>query len=458
MPSPDAATYSSRPVGVRALKRELFWRTLARRQFRSVEDVRAYQLERLRSLVRYAAAHVPFYRERFRGVGVRPDDIRSLEDYSRIPILTREDVLTQLPDLWSREFLRDDLLLMGTGGSTGVPMNYYKDVDDLDRAQVVLARSHTWAGKGRWDLLAFFGSKREPGGFAGELKRAVRALTERRLFLDAFGPTTEDFAQWLGLLRRYRPRFAYGYPSALEQFASWLRERGERLAGFRGVIVSAEILYPRQRALLEESFEAPVFNFYGSREVSNIAATCVEQRMHQVADWSLVEFVPEESLPAPRLVVTPLECRSMPLIRYANGDLGRPVADSCPCGLPYPLMDLDVARVVDVFVTPEGKRVYGQFFTHLLYGIRGVRQFQFHQLTTRLVRLSIVKDASFDDATAKKLDEVVARIHGEASPSMEVAIAYVDHIPRTAAGKHLFTRSDVWASRVRDDRVRPAPA
>jgi len=447
MPAAVTSTYSTRPFGRRALKRELFWHELRRRRFLNLGAVRTFQLQRLQDLVAYAAANVPFYRDRFRGIGLEPGDVRTFEDFSRIPMLTRDEILKHLPALRSRVFREDRLLLLGTGGSTGVPMNYYKDIDYLDRSQVILARSQQWTGKGRWELMAFFGSKREPCGFRGHVKRALRALSECRLYFDAFGASNEDLAEWVVLLWRYRPPFAYGYPSALEHFARWVRERSIRLPPFRGLIVSAEILYEHQRSLLAEVFGTPVFNFYGSREVQNIAAVCRAQSMHQVADWVYTEFVPSPDLPAPQIVVTPLESFGMPLIRYANGDLGKPAAGSCPCGLPFPLMDLSVARVVDVFVTPEGKHIYGQFFTHLLYGIAGIKQFQFHQVTTDLVRLLIVKDDTFDAATAQKLDEANARIHRQASPFMQVRVEYVDEIPRTAVGKHIFTRSDVWANR-----------
>jgi phenylacetate-CoA ligase len=453
MPNFQTATYHSRPIGLRALKRELFWHRLGRRRFRTLDEVRAYQIDHIRSLVRDAGIHVPFYRERFRALGLEADDIRTFDDYARIPVLTREDVLANLPDLWSRRYRQRDLLLMGTGGSTGVPMSYYKDVDDLDRSQVVLARSHTWMGKGRWDLLAFFGSKHEPPGLRGELQRLVRAVTERRLFFDTFAASPDDMREWVRTLWRYRPHYAYGYPSALQHFAAWVQTGGLDLPPFRGVIVSAEILYPHQRAMLEGTFRAPVFDFYGSREVPNIAVTCVRQRMHQVADWVFTEFVRDADLPAPRIVVTPLECCSMPLIRYANGDLGSPVEGDCPCGLPHPLMDVNVARVVDVFVTPEGTRIYGQFFTHLLYGVAGIKQFQFHQVATDRIRLLLVKDSAFDAATAQKLDDVKARIHQQASPLIHVELEYVNDIPRTAMGKHLFTRSDVWTLRSDARRV-----
>jgi hypothetical protein len=110
-------------------------------------------------------------------------------------------------------------------------------------------------------------------------------------------------------------------------------------------------------------------------------------------------------------------------------------------------MDLNVARVVDVFVTPEGRHIYGQFFTHLLYGIVGIKQFQFHQIAADTIRLLIQRDATFDAATAAKLADATAIIHKQASPLIQVRIEYVDDIPRTAAGKHIFTRSDVWAQR-----------
>ncbi|MFN8545804.1 MAG: methyltransferase domain-containing protein [Candidatus Binatia bacterium] len=371
--------------------------------------------------------------------------MRTFDDYARIPILTRGDVLENLDELWSRAFRRDDLLLLGTGGSTGVPMHYYKDVAYLDRSQVVLARSQQWAGKGRWELLAHFGSKREPSGLRGEVKRLLRALTERRLYFDTFAAAPGDLAQWVSVLRRYRPRFAYGYPSMLEYFSRWAIEAGVELPPFAGVLVSAETLHPHQAELLSTVFRAPIFNFYGSREVQNIGATCVAQRMHQVADWVYAEFVHDAGLPAPRVVVTPFECWGMPLIRYANGDLASAVTGSCACGLPFPLMGLDVTRVVDVFVMPDGTRVYGQFFTHLLYGVGGVRQFQFHQTAVDRIRLRVVRDRDFDAESERKLGEVVRDIHKKAGPEVRVDIEYVEDIPRTAAGKHIFTRSDVWA-------------
>jgi phenylacetate-CoA ligase len=179
--------------------------------------------------------------------------------------------------------------------------------------------------------------------------------------------------------------------------------------------------------------------------VQNIASTCAAQSFHQVADWVMVEFVPDAALPAPRLVVTPLEGFGMPLIRYANGDLGKPAAGSCPCGLPFPLMDISVARVVDVFVTPEGKRIWGQFFTHLMYGVAGIKQFQFHQTATDRIRLLLVKDESFDAATEVRLRQVVTDIHARASQGIRVDIEYVREIKQTAAGKFIFTRSDVSA-------------
>ena len=189
----------------------------------------------------------------------------------------------------------------------------------------------------------------------------------------------------LALQTWLRVRISFG----ARALRDWVRAEHIDLPPLRGLIVSAEILYPHQRALLMEIFRAPIFNFYGSREVPNIAATCAQQRMHQVADWVFTEFVSDSTLPASRLIVTPLESRAMPLIRYANDDLGTPADGDCPCGLPYPLMDLNVARVVDVFVTPEGRHVYGQFFTHFLYGIAGIKQFQFHQIAADTIRLLI---------------------------------------------------------------------
>ena len=137
---------------------------MTRRAFRNVEEVRAYQLDRLRSLLVMRTRLSPFIASVSGKSAFSQATCTPSKTSPAFRALTRQDVLTHLPDLWSRAFRGEDLLLMGTGGSTGVPMSYYKDIEDLDRCQTVLVRSHGWAGKGRWDLLAFFGSKHEPSG------------------------------------------------------------------------------------------------------------------------------------------------------------------------------------------------------------------------------------------------------------------------------------------------------
>ena len=91
--------------------------------------MRTFQQRRQRNLHPYAAANVQFCRDRFRATGLKPATFAPSKTVGASRIFTRDDVLKHVRGLRSRVFREDRILLLGTGGSTGARMNYYKDAD-----------------------------------------------------------------------------------------------------------------------------------------------------------------------------------------------------------------------------------------------------------------------------------------------------------------------------------------
>ena len=79
------------------------------------------------------------------------------------------------------------------------------------------------------------------------------------------------------------------------------------------------------------------------------------------------------------MLVTPLTNRLMPMIRYDIGDAGRLLDGACACGLPLPLMEMDLCRQNDLIRTHSGKTVHPSYFNRLLYGKTQIRQYQWVQ-------------------------------------------------------------------------------
>jgi len=153
--------------------------------------------------------------------------------------------------------------------------------------------------------------------------------------------------------------------------------------------------------------------------------------------------------PAP-FIVTSLRAYAMPFIRYRNEDCGTLLDGACSCGGGFPLMSLDVARVSDNFVLPDGQVVHGEFFTHLMYGSKGVASFQFHQTAPDHIRLLMVPTAGGGGADgaagrAAAARKAVAEIQALSARPITVEVQEVASIPLSSAGKHRFTRTDVRA-------------
>ena len=95
-------------------------------------------------------------------------------------------------------------------------------------------------------------------------------------------------------------------------------------------------------------------------------------------------------------------------------------------------------RTSDFFTTPAGKRIHGEWFTHLFYGRTGVERFQVHQRSLTLVEVRTV-----GSATEADLAPLLGKMREALGEGVTVVWQRVDDIPLTRAGKHRFTLSDV---------------
>ena len=426
-------------VGDRRLRRldEL----LARDRW-SEGELGAYRVARLRALLEHAATHVPYYRDLFRERRFDWRAVASERDLEGLPPLERETVRANFDRLRSEAHPDAAVRRSATGGSTGSPIEYAHDRAYLEVTTAAAYRGRCWSGWRPGERMAWvWGAPQEVRVWQSTRGR-IKSFFDRSLRCDAFRAGPAEQADWLRRFRRFRPAFVYGYASSLAHFGRFLLERSERLHGIRGVLSTAERLDAAQRETIESAFGAPVFDQYGSREVKAIASQCPSGSMHAFSDLNVVEVEGSGAGPAPFLL-TALESYAMPFIRYRLGDVGSRSGTRCPCGRPFELLSLSIARETDMFVTPEGRELHGEYFTHLMYGVHGVERFQFHQTARDRILLRVVPSPVFDADTRAALDGVRRTVQREVSASIEVEVAIVDDVPPSPTGKHRFTLSDV---------------
>jgi phenylacetate-CoA ligase len=408
--------------------------------------IEADQLARLSALLASAESHVPYYRELFRNMGCQSRDIRTLKDFAAIPFLTKDIIRERQKDLVREDMPKDKLIIGNSGGSTGVPLRFYRDRSVLDAAEAGTFRNLLQAGWEPGDMIAYFWGWNNQLDVMPSYEFELRQRLRRSYQFDPFQSGPENMDRWLDKFDAIKPKVVFGYASTVARFAAHAEDRKRRLWPVGGVFTTAEKLYPQQRETISRVLGCRVYDCYGSSEVINIASECSHGRMHQNTDFVVLEVdrsgtAPGE--PAP-FVVTGLWNHTMPFIRYRNEDCGELMDGACDCGSHFPLMQLRISRVSDNFTFPGGKVIHGEFFTHLMYGSEGISMFQFHQTAADSITLWIVPGPGDSHARESAIRRVVQEAEKlDSSGRVRVQVKETEAIPLSATGKHRFIRSDV---------------
>ena len=403
-------------------------------------DRRRRQDENLASLLKSVRQDVPFYRERM----ASDEDItarNAREVLSRLPIVRRADI-QQNADRFrsnSAKNCSDD----ATGGSTGTPMVFKIDRNTQIAREASLMWANSLAGWRPGEKIAMlWGSGRDVKSASGRLRLSVRWWIENMRWYDAFDMGEDRMALFHQDLSSFRPHLLVAYAGSAFAYARFLKERN-RIPEYplRAIVTSAEVCTPTMRALIEETFGRPVFDRYGNREFAGIAAECeAHQGLHLNEDDCVVEIEsPDPFRQEGPILVTYLKNRAMPFLRYDTGDAGRfASSDVCPCGRNTIRLAPVTGRQSDTIRTPSGKLIHGEYFTHLLYGQAGVREFQFVQESLKSYRLLVIVSSELKIGAKERWREAILAAIGS---DCELMIECVPQIPTLPSGKRKFTLS-----------------
>jgi phenylacetate-CoA ligase len=429
-------------------------RRLRRADYDPPEAIRARQWDAVRSQLHHAFATVPFYRRRFEAAGLRPRDVRTPDDYRRLPVLTKADIRANGPDLLSTGYDRSRLHRKTTSGSTGVALEVFVDEAAMQHKRACALRADEWSGYYFGERVARVWGNPEylRRGWRGRLRNA---LLERATYLDTLRMDEAALAGFVRRLRRRPPSLIFGHAHSVYLLAEYARAAGAVLRP-RGVITTAMVLHSWQRRAIEEVFACPVTNRYGCEEVSLIACECERHEgLHVNAAGVYVELLCDGRPAGPGepgpVVVTDLTNRAMPLLRYQVGDVAAWAGRPCPCGRGLPLLDRVEGREADYVVTPAGELISGISLTeNFALHVPGVAQLQIVQEAVDRFVFRVVRGADFGPASLRRLRELVAERFG---PGVTFACEYPDRIAQEASGKYRFC-----ISKVENPFTRPAGA
>ncbi|MGB9959777.1 MAG: phenylacetate--CoA ligase family protein [Candidatus Bathyarchaeales archaeon] len=427
----------------RGTSRFAYARVLDKTQWLSQEEINKMQLMNLRALLKHAYNSVPYYRRAFRDRRLTPEDIKSIDDLIKLPVLTKSHVRRFFWDLVSKSFPRSKLVPYVSGG-TGDQIKFFVTKEQQSWELAAELRAYCWAGYRFGDkCVVFWGSPIDLARYQSILKRFTSFL-ERIEVLDSYVLHGDVLEKYVSFMRVFKPDIIRGYASSVYMVAKYMLEKGFNNIHPKAVITSAESLLDVYTSTIKKAFGCEVFDYYGSREIGSIAAECEEHYGYHISAENVVlEFVKDGEHVASgedgEILVTSLKNYGMPFIRYAIGDVGKPSNEICACGRGLPLMasiEGRVSQFLSVYdrklerIIPVSTAAPGPFSMALMQV--PIESYRIVQESLEKVTIKAVKGKGYSQ---KHTDFVIAYLRKFLGDSVTIEFEFVDYIPPLPSGK-----------------------
>jgi phenylacetate-coenzyme A ligase PaaK-like adenylate-forming protein len=439
--------------------------------FDSLLESEFYPADRQRELagqgvhrvLRFACSEVPFYRAMFERLRLSPDDFKSADALTRLPILTRRDLIEH------EEALRAQRLPAGervagytmSSGTTGRPTRVAISVLANMMFTLLSQRRYRWF---RFDPSAAFVEIRAPHLLPrrpdGSLCPPDQVLKMGRWrYVGVMFETGPYVAfslahppqQIIAWLREHDPAYLCSYPGVLEELAFACVDHRPN-DGLRALLSVASQLTEPMRRRIQETFGLPLHQGYGLNEIGQVAAECEAGRFHVHAEHCHVEIVDDDGQPCRpgqlgRILVTGLQNLAMPLVRYDTDDAAMWMQGPCPCGRTLPSFGRLAGRLRRFAVLPEGTRPRVNVLLETIESappamLANLRRYQIHQHRDGRFELRVQVAAALPDEFGKLMRDVW-RQHGFESQG-PLEIVTVDDIPLGPSGKRQDFTSDFY--------------
>jgi phenylacetate-CoA ligase len=424
------------------------------------EQMKALQLERLQSTLDRVYRNVDFYKKKFEELQIKPGEIRSLDDISRLPFTTKKDLRDHYPFGLLAEPIENVVRLHGSSGTSGKPTVVAYTKHDIAVWSELIARAIVAAGGRKGDV---FHNAYGYGLFTGGLGLHYGAEELGCTVVPISGGNTE---RQILAIRDFKPRGLACTPSYALNIAEKMRDMGldSRDNSLAYGIFGAEPWSEEMRAALEDMLGIQAVDIYGLSEIigPGVAIECHEAQdgLHIADDHFLVEVIDPKTLEPVEegmdgeLVFTTLTKEAFPVIRYRTGDIASITRETCKCGRTTTRMSRVKGRTDDMLII-RGVNVFPSEIERVLLQIEGLAPYyQIHLVKTGVMdgaELHVELDEAFYAAAGNDLqDEKICilkeKIKHELKSACLVTIETVVNKPKS------MPRSEGKAVRIVDRR------
>lgn len=391
-----------------------------------------YQRKRLDELMHHIHKNVPFYKNYS---FICDDSFKTLED---LPVLSKEDIQKNMSQFVSEDFSKVNTYSVTTGGTSGNQLKFYLDNSTYGTEWAYVAAA--------WSRVGYIPGDRLISFRGVEFKNADRGVywqdnpVYNTLEMSPFHISPETMPAYVSIIKKVKPKFIHGYPSAISFFAKYMEDSGVSISGIKAVFAVSENVYPEQRAIIERVFHARFFSFYGMSEKVIMAPECEKDTSyHAFPQYGVTEILDKNGDPVGEgecgeLVGSGFMNRCMPFVRYRTGDFASYTKEPCSCGRHHlVLKDVKGRWDADVVIGKNGARIPAAAMNFHSEIFKDINKFQFHQVSEGHVTLRIVLKEGLLYLDENKL---IQQIQTKTGNNLEISVEYVDDIQLTSRGKY----------------------
>ncbi len=412
----------------------------------SCEELNEINWNKRKAIITHAYNHSAFYKRFYDEHDFNPSLLKTEDDWSIVPVLEKKDVRE------FREEIRDVSLplkyvgVATTGGSTGMPLKVY--TDKRFHFEVLGWRAFRWWGVSPADHVGII-HRSVPSTFLSKLINRCMWWPTRRAYLNASSIMEEDISEFVHSLISQQTKWIVGYVGGIEKVADYILANNIHIESVRLVWSTSAPLLDFVRKKIEKAFGCRVMDQYGCNEVAHIAIQCPKCKgLHINSDFVHVDIVNKENETLGvgeygDVLVTNLESKAFPLIKYRLGDKSEFLPYKCSCGLPYPLLKSITGRTSDSILTPSGVILESAYMTTLFDDYTDcILNFRIYQRTDYSVNVYIVVDKTQPQRIASVVQTVRKILLSKSKNEIPISIECVDRLDDDR-GKNRYIISEI---------------
>ncbi len=417
------------------------------------EEIKEEQSRRLRETVKRCYENVPFYKKKFDEIGLKPEDIQSIDDITKIPFTNKQDLRDNYPfglfAVPNEELVR----IHASSGTTGKQTVVGYTKGDIDRWAECAGRALYAIGTRKGDKVhVSYGYGLFTGGLGMHYGTEYMGAT-------VVPASTGNTKRQISLLEDFETNIICCTPSYALVIAETMKEMGVDPAKLplRAGFLGAEPWSENMRKEIEKSLHIRAYDIYGLSEIAGpgVAYECEQQAgMHICEDYFYPEIIDPETLEpvAPgeygELVFTCIGKEALPLLRYRTRDISALVYEKCECGRTLVRMTKPKGRSDDMLII-RGVNVFPSQVEHVILSLGMEPNYQIivdrvNNLDTMTVCIEM-SDEVFSDSM-KKLETTERNIAAAMQSTLGVAAKVKLVAP------HSLPRTEGKAKRVIDNR------